>query len=139
MLGIALAVLLYPGLAFTLALALAFARLAEGRARLDWIRGVAFWRSPDVLVSVASVLLAALALALLPWPYHPAAGWSWLGSPVAIWAALEGAFLRPRSARGRSGRSAASRLPEQKKDLTRPPLVWYALRARCAARRCWWR
>jgi hypothetical protein len=40
-------------------------------------------------------VLAALTLALLPWPLHPAAAWSWVGSPAALWAALEGAFLLP--------------------------------------------
>lgn len=36
-----------------------------------------------------------MTLALLPWPLHPAAGWPWVGSPIALWAALEGAFLLP--------------------------------------------
>lgn len=93
--SIALAILLYPGLAFTLALALAFAWLAEGRLATGWVRGAAPWRTIDGAAAAASVLLAGLALALLPWPLHPAAGWPWVGSPVALWAALEGAFLLP--------------------------------------------
>jgi hypothetical protein len=91
---LALSLLLYPGLALVLILALVFGWLTEGRVRFGWLRGAA-WVSVDGLLSLASIALAALALALLPWPLHPAAGWSWLGSPVALWAALEGAFLLP--------------------------------------------
>src|SRR5262245_24764555 len=92
--NLALSLLLYPGLAFALVLALVFGWLTEGRIRFGWLRSAA-WGSLDGLLSVASMLLSALALALLPWPLHPAAGWAWLDSPVALWAALEGAFLLP--------------------------------------------
>jgi hypothetical protein len=98
---LALSLLLYPGLALLLILALAFGWLTEGRVRFGWPqnpdtrRGGVAWGSLDGLLSLASIALAALALALLPWPLHPAAGWAWVGSPVAIWAAVEGAFLLP--------------------------------------------
>ena len=99
--NLALGLLLYPGLALVLVLALVFGWLTEGRVRFGWRRnpdkrrgGVA-WASLDGMLSLASMLLAALALALLPWPLHPAAGWAWLGHPVALWIALEGAFLLP--------------------------------------------
>jgi hypothetical protein len=51
--------------------------------------------SADGLAGLASILLAALALVLLPWPLHPAAGRTWIGSPLALWIVLEGAFLAP--------------------------------------------
>jgi hypothetical protein len=92
--NIALSLLLYPGLALALVLALAFGWLAERRAYFGWLRS-AVWGSLDALLSLASLLLAALALALLPWPLHPAAGWPLAGGPIALWAALEGAFLLP--------------------------------------------
>jgi hypothetical protein len=85
----------YPGLLLALVLALLFGWLTYGRRFFGRLRGVAFWRSFDGLAAVGSIALAALALALLPWPYHPAAGWRWIGSPIALWAALEVAFLTP--------------------------------------------
>jgi len=92
--NLALSLFVYPGLALVLILALVFGWLTEGRVRFGWPRGAA-WGSLDGLLSLASILLAALTLALLPWPLHPAAGWAWVGSPAALWAALEGAFLLP--------------------------------------------
>ena len=90
----ALAFLLYPGLALTLGLALLFGWLSERRFALALPRGVSL-RGLDGAAALVSVGLAAVALALLPWPLHPAAGWPWIGRPLAIWAALEGAFLLP--------------------------------------------
>jgi hypothetical protein len=92
--NLALSLLLYPGLALALVLTLVFGWLTEGRVRFDWLRGAA-WGSPDGLLNLASMLLAALALVILPWPLHPAADWAWVGRPVPIWAALEGALLLP--------------------------------------------
>jgi hypothetical protein len=92
--NLALSLLLYPGLALVLVLALIFGWLTERRARFGWLGGAA-WSSLDGLLSLASILLAALALALLPWPLHLAPSWFWLGHPIALWAALEGAFLLP--------------------------------------------
>jgi hypothetical protein len=88
------AILLYPGLALALLLALVFGWLSEGRIRAEWLRGAA-WLSPDGLLSLASIVLAALTLALLPWPLHLAPATGWIGSPVVLWATLEGAFLLP--------------------------------------------
>jgi hypothetical protein len=93
MLYLAMAILLYPGLALAIVLAVIFRWLAEGRA--PRVRARIPPLSADGLAGVASILLAALALALLPWPLHLAAGWSWVGSPAALWGALEGAFLAP--------------------------------------------
>src|SRR5215212_102423 len=92
--NLALSLLLYPGLALVFILAVVFGWLAERRVSFGWLRGAA-WASLDGLLSLASIALAALTLALLPWPLHPAAGWAWVGSPAALWAALEGAFLLP--------------------------------------------
>ncbi|MEO7909548.1 MAG: hypothetical protein ABIV47_07840 [Roseiflexaceae bacterium] len=94
MANLALSLLLYPGLALALVLALVFGWLTEGRVRFGWLRGAA-WGSLDGLLSLVSIVLSALTLALLPWPLHPAADWAWVGSPVALWAAIEGAFLLP--------------------------------------------
>jgi hypothetical protein len=92
-LDLAIAILLYPGLALALILALVFRWLAEGRAPRLGLR----WASlgADVLAGLVSILLATLALALLPWPLHPAAARSWIGSPLALWATVEAAFLAP--------------------------------------------
>jgi hypothetical protein len=77
-----------------LVLALVFGWLDAGRVRFGGL-GRAAWGSLDGLLSLASILLAALALVLLPWPLHPAAGWAWVGRPALLWAAIEGAFLLP--------------------------------------------
>jgi hypothetical protein len=92
-LELAQAILLYPGLALALALAVIFRWLAEGRVPRPRLRLLPL--SADVIAGLASILLAALALALLPWPLHPAAErWS-AASPLALWGAVEGAFLAP--------------------------------------------
>lgn len=93
-LDLLLSFLLFPGLALALVLALLFGWLLERRVQLGWARRAA-WASPDGLFSLASILLAAAALALLPWPLHPSAGWPLIGDPVVLWATLEGAFLLP--------------------------------------------
>jgi hypothetical protein len=93
MLNIAVAILLYPGLALALVLVLLLAFLTERRIPLGRLPGARALRSLDGLAACASVLLAAIALALLPWPYHPALGWSLVGQPIIFWCALEGAFL----------------------------------------------
>ncbi len=89
-----LSLFLYPGLALVLILALVFGWLTEGRIQVGWLRSAA-WGSLDGVLSLASIALAALTLALLPWPLHPAAGWAWVSSPAVLWAALEAAFLLP--------------------------------------------
>lgn len=90
---LALALLLYPGLALALILGAAFGWLAEGRTLQFRLRVPPL--SADSLAGLSSILLAALALVLLPWPLHPAAGRTSIGSPLALWIALEGAFLVP--------------------------------------------
>jgi hypothetical protein len=90
-----LALLLYPGLGLAIALAPLFGWLVAGRGPLALPRGFPALASVDGMAGVISILLAALALALLPWPFHPAAGWPWVAHPVALWIALESAFLAP--------------------------------------------
>jgi len=125
-----LSLLLYPGLALALALGLVFGWLSEGRINFGWVRGAA-WASLDGLLSLASILLAAVALALLPWPIHPAAGWPLIGDPLVLWAALEGAFLLPLLAGllapSQLGERAASR--EAQMSVAGRCVVWLALGA----------
>jgi hypothetical protein len=92
-LELALAILLYPGLALALALGVVFRWLAEGR--VPRLRLGVPPLSADGLAGLSSILLAALALVLLPWPLHPAARQPWVGSPLALWIAMEDAFLAP--------------------------------------------
>src|SRR5262245_64979912 len=92
-LGLVLTFLLYPGLALALVLAIVFGWLAEGRTPRPRLRFPPL--GADTIAGLASILLAALALALLPWPLHPAAGAGWIGSPLALWVAVESAFLAP--------------------------------------------
>jgi hypothetical protein len=92
-LDLALALLIYPGLALAIVLAIMFRWIVEGRAPRATLR-IPPLRA-DGLVGLTSILLAALALALLPWPLLPAALRPWVGSPLALWSALEGAFLAP--------------------------------------------
>jgi hypothetical protein len=89
------ALLLYPGLIFTVVLAVVFAVLMEWRVEWSRMRGGAGLASFDGLAGIGSLLLAALAPALMPWPLHPASDWRWIGNPLALWAAAEGAFLLP--------------------------------------------
>ena len=90
---IALSILIYPGLAFALALALLFAWLTERRVSFGQLASTQALASLDGLAACASIALAAGALALLPWPYHPAAGMRLVGQPIALWCLLEGAYL----------------------------------------------
>jgi hypothetical protein len=92
-LELALAILLYPGLALALVLAIVFRWLAEGRAPRPRLRFPPL--SADMIAGLASIILSALALALLPWPLHPIAGAEWIASPLALWVVVEGAFLAP--------------------------------------------
>lgn len=92
---VVLALLLYPGLALALALALIFGWLITGRLAPSLSRAVPNFAGADGMAGLVSIVLAALALALLPWPFHPAAGRLGAGHPLALWVALEGAFLAP--------------------------------------------
>ncbi len=102
-----LAILLYPGLALALLLGVLFGWLIERRTppapRASALRGLA---GPAALAGIG---LTGLALTLLPWPLHPAAGWSAIGSPATLWALFEGAFLLPLLPGFVSGRPFAAR------------------------------
>lgn len=82
-------------LPLTVALALAFGRLAEGLPAELPSASLSALRGADGLAAAGSLLLAAAALALLPWPLHPASERPWLGHPLLLWATVEGAFLIP--------------------------------------------
>ncbi len=88
-----LALLIYPGALLALLLTAVFRAVAEHEGPLPPLRGLRGEAEP--LLALASMVLAVLALTVLPWPFHPAQGWSALGSPVLLWAAFEGAFLLP--------------------------------------------
>jgi hypothetical protein len=129
-LEILLSLLLYPGLALALVLGLLFGWLCERRLQLGWVRRAA-WASPDGLLNLASILLAAAALALLPWPLHPSAGWPLIGDSLVLWATLEAAFLLPLLpgllAPSPLGERAASR--EAQMSVAGRCVVWLALGA----------
>jgi hypothetical protein len=82
-------------LALTLLLALVLGRLAAGRWPAPPRRPGALWRGADGLAATVGLLLTAAALALLPWPLHPAGEQAPVGEPLLLWAAVEGAFLTP--------------------------------------------
>lgn len=90
-----LAIAIFPGLVLTLALGGLFRWLLEGAVSAKITVLAAAVRSVEGLLGLASILLAALAMALLPWPLHPAPGWAWVGNPIALWVVIEGAFLLP--------------------------------------------
>lgn len=86
--SLAIAALIYPGLLTTLVAGALFGMLlgTGGRPVLSALR------SREGLAALASVLLAAVGLATLPWPLHPmpaSASWLW------AWAGFELAFLVP--------------------------------------------
>lgn len=95
MIGVMLALLLYPGLGLAVVLALLFGWVSGGTLVVGRPRAVQL--GMDSLAGLLSIALTTLALALLPWPLHPAAGSGWLaeGSPLALWVAIEGACLVP--------------------------------------------
>jgi hypothetical protein len=124
-----LALLLYPGLASAIALALLLAWLTERRLAFGRVPGPRVLGSFDGAAAVASILLSALALALMPWPYHPAAGWSPIGNPIALWCAIEGAFLVAQlpSLLGPSALSARAANRELQVSLAGRCVVWLAI------------
>lgn len=93
MLETALSFLFYPGLLLTVLLAFLFGWLLDRRLPSFPLR--ASLTSVDALASLISIVLAVFALALMPWPFHPAAGRGWIAEPLPLWIALEGAFLVP--------------------------------------------
>lgn len=92
--NILLTLLVYPGLFLLLSLGALFAWLFERRLPA-LAPSAAPLRSLHGVAALASLLLAALGLALLPWPYHPFSGWRAIGVPATLWVLFEGAFLLP--------------------------------------------
>lgn len=91
--NILFALLVYPGLLLTLMLAVIFRVVAERQSmRRSAGRLVV---SGQLLLGIASMVLMAFGLALLPWPLHPAADWPWVGRLALLWVVIEGAFLLP--------------------------------------------
>lgn len=92
-----LAFLLYPGLLFVCALGLVFVLLLEGpnqaKVALQSLVNVKAWQSGEGLLTGLSMLLAAVGLVFLPWPFHPMDLSSEPGIWILAWGALEGAFL----------------------------------------------
>ncbi|MBC8163407.1 MAG: hypothetical protein H7Z42_19540, partial [Roseiflexaceae bacterium] len=86
------ALLLDPGLLFLLGLTALYAALVRRSTRLQRLRLPR--PSFESATSLVSVLLAALGLALLPWPRSPLAE-DGLENPLLAWLAFEGAFLLP--------------------------------------------
>lgn len=94
MLNIAFAILLYPGLLLACALTLLFRFLAEGL--LPYEHSPRFpTLSLSSLSGLVSIILSTVALAALPWPFHPAADYGWVASPLVLWFCLEGAYMVP--------------------------------------------
>lgn len=126
---VVLAFLLYPGLAFTFVLAIAFSLLSEQRVVLNRIHISACVSSVDGVIGTISFLLSALALVLLPWPLHPVAQWSWIGDPLALWVTIEGAFLLPVLIGQFSGSPLAMRAAsrEAQMGIAGRCVVWLAL------------
>lgn len=91
--NILFALLLYPGLLLTLMLAALFRMVVERRAAQPGT--LRFALSGGLLLGVVSIALMAFGLALLPWPWHPAADWPWIGRLALLWVVVEGAFLLP--------------------------------------------
>lgn len=91
--GLVLTLLLAPALAVGLG-ALVAAIATGDRIRLHPPeRHLAL--SADALTALVSIVLAALAFAVLPWPLHPAGAGDWVGHPSLVWVMVEGAFLVP--------------------------------------------
>lgn len=91
--NLAIAVFIYPGLLLALSLGLVLQLLLKTQPTLVRVRLPVLWRTADGLVATISILLVSIALALLPWPLHPAI--EQLPNPLLLWAALEAAFLAP--------------------------------------------
>lgn len=91
MLHMFIAILLYPGLLTACGLGLLYGYLSAGHGPGAVDLGAAL-QSREGLAALCSIALAGLALAQLPWPWHPSGaegGWLW------AWAIFELAFLLP--------------------------------------------
>jgi hypothetical protein len=90
------AMLLYPGLVWTLILGVVYTLLTQQSGQVQRffpaLLAPAAWRSGEGLLCGISVLLVAVGMAFVPWPLHPMqvvhpARW------LLVWGGLEGAFL----------------------------------------------
>lgn len=88
-----IAFLVYPGLLLTLALSIMYTVIMRGRPPRHYPALLAVGRSTEGVVSILSMLLAAIGLALMPWPLHPLSPTAQWG--LWAWAAFESAFLLP--------------------------------------------
>lgn len=93
---LATALLLYPGLLFTLGVGLLYAALTQGPRHLALLlrsaANPAAWFSAEGVINLVCIGLAGSGLLFLPWPLHPlppAGAGTWL----LAWGGLEGAFL----------------------------------------------
>ena len=90
-----LAWLLYPGLGLLIALTLALWGLTGERVHTRRLSLSHAFGSTDGLAALASLALSLAALALTPWPLHPALQQPMVGNLTLIWATLIGAVLLP--------------------------------------------
>lgn len=121
--------LVYPGLVSMVLLGALYAQIQ--RQHPAYGRGLAaltqVWRSREGLLLLLSLLLAAIAPALLPWPYHPAAvaGLNW------FWALLllEAAWILPAIPAMLSNVALLARpaLRELQLGIAARMLLWFAL------------
>ncbi|MFQ3661995.1 MAG: hypothetical protein SNJ69_06330 [Chloroflexaceae bacterium] len=127
------AAVIYPGLLTAIGLGALFGLLARGRAR--WPTGGGF-ASREGLAALGSVPGAGLALAMLPWPLHPAgdaAAWPW------VWAGFELAFLLPLTPALATGLPAVARaaIREAQMGVLARAVIWLALGPALAAHADW--
>ncbi|MCX7790808.1 MAG: hypothetical protein N2378_09235 [Chloroflexaceae bacterium] len=132
-LALLVAGVLYPGLLTAIALGALFGLLARGRARWPLSGGFA---SREGLAAMVSVLGAGLALAMLPWPLHPASGaaaWPW------AWAGFELAFLLPLAPALATGLPVVARaaIREAQLGVLARAVIWLALGPALAAHADW--
>jgi hypothetical protein len=82
----------YPGVVFTLLLAVALWWLLHRNLPVGNLRALLV--SGGVVPRVVA-LLSIAAMLVLPWPLHPLTGQAWLGAPLLLFGALEAAYLAP--------------------------------------------
>lgn len=95
---ILLAWLIYPGLGLLIVLTLALWGLTGERALTRRLSLRRAFENADGVAALASLALALAALALTPWPLHPALQQPGVANLALIWAALTGAVLLPQLA-----------------------------------------
>jgi hypothetical protein len=126
-----IALLIYPGVGLCAALTLLVGVLIGERATFRGLRPARGWRSFDGIAALSSMLLAALALALAPWPLHPAAGSAPVGNPWLLLLAIEGAFLIPALAGllAPSAQAARAAMREAQIGVAGRVVLWLAIGA----------